>query len=95
MIDSLQRNIEYVRISVTDRCNMRCMYCMPKEGTKWLPHDEILSYDEILRVCRILARLGISKVKLTGGEPHVRKDLDQLVRVIKQVDGNDNETLTT
>ena len=95
MIDSLQRNIEYVRISVTDRCTMRCMYCMPKEGTKWLPHDEILSYDEILRVCRILAGLGISKVKLTGGEPLVRKHLDQLVRDIKQVDGIDNVTLTT
>ena len=62
MIDALGRNIEYMRISVTDRCNMRCMYCMPHEGVVWRPHEEMLSYDEIVRLCKIFAALGISKI---------------------------------
>ncbi len=73
MIDQCGRNIDYVRISVTDRCNLRCVYCMPEDGVKSTPHEDILRYDEILRVCRIMAGLGISKIKLTGGEPLVRK----------------------
>ena len=95
MIDALGRNIEYMRISVTDRCNMRCMYCMPHEGVVWRPHEEMLSYDEIVRLCKIFAALGISKIKLTGGEPLVRKNLSSLVKRIKSLDGIDNVTLTT
>ena len=95
MIDALGRNIEYMRISVTDRCNMRCMYCMPHEGVVWRPHEEMLSYDEIVRLCKIFAALGISKIKLTGGEPLVRKNLSSLVKRIKSLDGIENVTLTT
>lgn len=95
MIDALNRNIEYLRISVTDRCNLRCMYCMPKEGIVWQPHSEMLTYDELIRLCHIFADLGISKIKLTGGEPLVRKNLHYLVSGIKAIEGIDNITLTT
>ena len=73
MIDKYGREIDYLRISLTDRCNLRCIYCMPEEGVKSLSHAEILTYDEILRICRCAADLGIRKIKLTGGEPLVRK----------------------
>ena len=69
MIDKYGREIDYLRISLTDRCNLRCIYCMPEEGVKSLSHAEILTYDEILRICRCAADLGIRKIKLTGGEP--------------------------
>ena len=65
MIDKLNRNIEYLRISVTDRCNLRCVYCMPEEGIENIPHDEILSYHEILRICKCVSKLGIKKIKIT------------------------------
>ena len=68
MIDKYGREIDYLRISLTDRCNLRCIYCMPEEGVKSLSHAEILTYDEILRICRCAADLGIRKIKLTGGE---------------------------
>ena len=73
MIDKYGRNIDYLRISLTDRCNLRCIYCMPEEGVKSLSHAEILTYDEILRICRCGAELGIRKIKLTGGEPLCEK----------------------
>ena len=76
MIDQYGRTIEYLRISVTDRCNLRCVYCMPEEGIEQLPHEQILTFDEIERVCRISTELGISKIKLTGGEPLVGKSAD-------------------
>ena len=66
MIDCLNRNIDYIRISVTDRCNLRCVYCMPEEGVVPMDHEEILSYQEIVRICEAGARLGIRKVKITG-----------------------------
>ena len=66
MIDKYGREIDYLRISLTDRCNLRCIYCMPEEGVKSLSHAEILTYDEILRICRCAADLGIRKIKLTG-----------------------------
>mgnify|MGYP003560627622 CR=1 FL=1 len=72
MIDQYGRTIEYLRISVTDRCNLRCVYCMPEEGIEQLPHEQILTFDEIERVCRISTELGISKIKLTGGEKDCR-----------------------
>ena len=95
MIDKLNRNIEYLRISVTDRCNLRCVYCMPEEGVENIPHDEILSYDEILRVCKCASKLGIKKIKITGGEPLVRKDIVSLIRDIKNIRGIEQVTLTT
>lgn len=95
MKDGCQRTIDYLRVSVTDRCNLRCLYCMPKEGVTSLAHKDILSYEEIIRLCRIVAGLGIKKVKLTGGEPLVRKNLSDLVAGIKAVPGIHEVTLTT
>ena len=95
MIDAQGRTIDYIRISVTDRCNLRCVYCMPETGMHMAAHDELMSFEEIERLCRILAELGIRKVKLTGGEPLVRKDFVELVRKIKAIDGIDKVTVTT
>ena len=95
MIDQYGRTIEYLRISVTDRCNLRCVYCMPEEGIEQLPHEQILTFDEIERVCRISTELGISKIKLTGGEPLVRKGLPDLLGKIKRISGIEQVTLTT
>ena len=95
MIDSLGRNIDYLRISVTDRCSLRCTYCMPEEGVRWLPHTEILRYEELLRLCRIFASLGVTKFKLTGGEPLVRKGLADFIRSLRKIDGVQSVTITT
>ena len=95
MIDQYGRTIEYLRISVTDRCNLRCVYCMPEEGIEQLPHEQILTFDEIERICRISTELGISKIKLTGGEPLVRKGLPDLLGKIKRIPGIEQVTLTT
>ena len=95
MIDRWDRKIDYIRISVTDRCNLRCIYCMPEEGVPSLPHEEILTYDEILRLCRCFLKIGINKVKITGGEPLVRKDIASLVGQMKTQVGMKNVTLTT
>ena len=95
MLDKLNRKIDYLRISVIDRCNLRCVYCMPEEGIESIPHDEILTYDEILRICEIVSKLGIRKIKITGGEPLVRKDIVNLIRDIKNIDKIEQVTLTT
>ena len=95
MIDGYGRTIDYIRISVTDRCNLRCTYCMPEKGTLSVPHEEILSYEEIIDLAGIFASLGIHKIRLTGGEPLVRKNLSFLVRKLKQVSGIHQVTLTT
>lgn len=95
MIDKLNRRIEYMRISVTDRCNLRCIYCMPQEGIECIPHDEILSFNEILKTCRCVAKLGIKKIKITGGEPLIRKDIISLIRGIKNIEGIEQVTLTS
>lgn len=95
MLDQYGRTIEYLRVSVTDRCNLRCRYCMPEEGVELLQHEQILSYDEIERIVRLCAKMGISKVKLTGGEPLVRKGLSSLLRRLKRIDGIEDVTLTT
>ena len=95
MIDKLNRKIEYMRISVTDRCNLRCVYCMPEEGIENISHEEILSYDEIIRICKCIANLGIKKIKITGGEPLVRKDIIDLIKEIKGINGIDEVTITT
>lgn len=95
MKDGQCRGIDYLRISVTDRCNFRCRYCMPEEGIESLSHQDILSFEEIIKVCRSAVKLGISKIKLTGGEPLVRKSFIELVRQIKGIDGIEEITLTT
>ena len=87
LVDGWGRRIESVRISVTDKCNFRCTYCMPAEGLEWLRRDEILSFEEITRLARILAALGVGEVRLTGGEPLVRRDLPALVGMLAEVRG--------
>ena len=93
--DTCHRPISYLRISVTDRCNLRCVYCMPPEGVPWRPHDEILSYEEIETIVRAAAELGISKVRLTGGEPLVRLGVVDLVRNLARIPGIDDLSMTT
>jgi len=95
MIDGNGRMIDYLRISITDRCNLRCIYCMPKEGIEVIPHREVLSYEEILRLAKIFAALGFHKIRLTGGEPLVRKGAANLIRELKQIDGIEKVTITT
>ena len=95
MLDKLNRKIDYLRISVIDRCNLRCVYCMPEEGLESIPHEEILTYEEILRICETVSQLGIKKIKITGGEPLVRKDIVNLIRDIKNLDKIEQVTLTT
>jgi len=95
MVDSSGRNIEYLRISVTDRCNLRCIYCMPETGIKNLEHDEILTFKEIMLIVKAVSQLGIRKIKITGGEPLVRKGIVNLVRRIKDIDGIEEITMTT
>ena len=95
MQDQFQRKIEYLRISVTDCCNLRCRYCMPAHGVKKLRHADILSYEEILRNVRALAGVGIRKVRLTGGEPLVRRDIVHLVRGLKETPGIETVAITT
>ncbi len=93
--DAHGRRIDYLRISLTDRCNLRCVYCMPDEGVEWKDHDEILSYEEIERFARIAVEEGISKIRLTGGEPLVRKGVAELVRALRHDIGVQSVALTT
>lgn len=94
MKDKYGRNIDYMRISVTDRCNLRCKYCMP-DGITSIPMEELLTYEEILQIVKAAAGLGITKIKLTGGEPLVRKDVAALVRMLYTVPGVEEITMTT
>jgi len=93
--DSFQRPINYLRISVTDRCNLRCIYCMPPEGVCLMSHEDILSYEEIYNIAEAATELGINKVRITGGEPLVRAGLPGLVRMLAQIDAIDDLSLTT
>lgn len=95
MKDRFGREIDYLRISITDRCNLRCVYCMPENGIVQIPHKEILTYDEITRICRCMTELGIHKIKLTGGEPLTRKGCATLVKMLKELPGIEKVTLTT
>lgn len=95
MKDKRGRQIDYLRISVTDRCNLRCRYCMPEEGTELFSHDEMLSLEELVRVCRCAAELGISRIKLTGGEPLVRKNVAWLAGQIGKIPGIEDVTMTS
>jgi cyclic pyranopterin phosphate synthase len=85
LVDRFGRVHTYLRLSVTDRCNLRCTYCMPAEGLDWMPRDDLLTYEELVRVVRVLARLGVRKVRLTGGEPTVRRDLQALVAGLRAI----------
>ena len=93
--DGFQRGISYLRISVTDRCNLRCIYCMPREGVPLVAHSDILSFEEIQMVVRAAAELGIDKIRITGGEPLVRLHLTELIRMISDIDGVDEISMTT
>jgi cyclic pyranopterin phosphate synthase len=93
--DQFGRSIEYLRISVTDRCNFRCVYCMPLEGMPWLPKRDILSYEEITAVVRQLAPLGLRRLRITGGEPTIRPDLTSLVRLLRAVPEIEDIALST
>ena len=95
MKDRLGREIDYIRISITDRCNLRCGYCMPECGVPSVPHDKILRFDEIVRLVKIFCSLGIKNVKITGGEPLVRKGAVGLIKDIKAIDGIEKVSLTT
>jgi cyclic pyranopterin phosphate synthase len=99
MLDTLDRPLRDLRISVTDRCNLRCRYCMPKEiygrGHVFLPRSELLSFEEIARLTRVLAAQGVSKLRLTGGEPLLRRELERLVAMLVDVDGIEDVALTT
>ena len=95
MKDGFGRTIDYLRISVTDRCNLRCRYCMPEEGVDQLSHEEILRYEDILRLASIFAKLGVRKVRLTGGEPLARKGLAALVEGLRAIDGIREVAVTT
>ncbi len=95
MFDSFNRKINYLRISVTDRCNLRCVWCMPEEGVKLLPRDEILSFEEIYAVTRAAVEMGIDKVRLTGGEPLVRRGIVELVAMLAGIEGIRDLAMTT
>src|SRR5579872_3780962 len=95
MIDPFGRTIDYLRVSVTDRCNFRCLYCMPAEGAPFVAREEILSFEEIETVVRVAARLGMKKVRLTGGEPLVRHGIVDLVRRVSSVAGIRDVSMTT
>ncbi len=95
MRDGLGRRIEYLRISVTDKCNLRCVYCMPLHGLPWLQRDKLLHYEEIRDIVATMAPMGLRRVRITGGEPLVRKDVSTLVSMISAVPGIDDLSLST
>lgn len=95
MLDSYNRNINYLRVSVTDRCNLRCVYCMPSCGIKALPHEAILRFEEIIEVVRFAVGQGVHKVRITGGEPLVRKDIVSLVALLARIEGIKDLAMTT
>ena len=95
LVDSWGREIRSLRISVTDKCNFRWRYCMPAEGLEWLPREEVLSFEEIARLVRVLSEMGVDEVRLTGGEPLVRRDLPVLVSFLAEIPGVRDLSLTT
>lgn len=95
IIDNHNRQVNYVRLAVTDRCNLRCFYCMPEEGTKYMKREELISYEEMLRLMAILAKHGVNKVRITGGEPFLRKDLDGFLLQLSEIPGVEKISITT
>jgi molybdenum cofactor biosynthesis protein A len=95
LYDNHGRPLNYLRLAVTDRCNLRCFYCMPAEGIKYLPKKELLTFEEIIRLTSLMASMGISKIRITGGEPFIRNDLMKLLRRIVEIPSIHNLHLTT
>lgn len=95
MVDNNNRIINYLRLSVTDKCNLRCIYCMPEEGVKFMPHAEILTYEEMLVIIKLCIQKGIRKLRLTGGEPLIRKGVIDFIKKVSELDGLEEVTLTT
>ncbi|EUJ33058.1 molybdenum cofactor biosynthesis protein A [Listeria floridensis FSL S10-1187] len=93
--DRFGRAHDYIRISVTDRCNLRCVYCMPEEGLKFLPHEEVLSKDEIIEFMKVLVQFGIKKVRITGGEPLLRTDIVEIIKGIADIPEIEDIAVTT
>jgi GTP 3',8-cyclase len=95
VVDALSRPLSSLRVSVTDRCNLRCEYCMPEKDYLWLPREDLLTFEEIRRLAEVFASLGVSKIRLTGGEPLLRRDLPSLVKLLAGLPGIDDLALTT
>ena len=95
MLDGYAREVDYLRVSVTDRCNLRCKYCMPAEGIESLGHTQILALEEIVRLVRVAARVGIRKIRLTGGEPLVRKNITGLIAQMAAIPQINEIAMTT
>ncbi|HET9949088.1 MAG TPA: GTP 3',8-cyclase MoaA [Longimicrobiales bacterium] len=95
MKDGFGRTIQYLRVSITDKCNLRCVYCMPVEGLPWLPKQDLLTYEEIERIIGVLAPMGLERVRITGGEPLIRRDVPELARLIAAVPGIRDLSLST
>ena len=95
MKDQFGRTIQYLRVSVTDKCNLRCVYCMPVEGLPWLPREDLLTYEEIAQIISTLAPMGLQRVRITGGEPLVRRDVPELARMLSAIEGIRDLSLST
>lgn len=95
LLDNHGRKINYLRLAVTDRCNLRCFYCMPEEGLNWLSRKELMTYVEMLQTCDLLVKMGIEKIRITGGEPFVRKDIIKLLTALSQLQGLKELSITT
>jgi cyclic pyranopterin phosphate synthase len=95
MKDQFGRTIQYLRVSITDKCNLRCVYCMPLEGLEWLQREQILDYEEIAQIIRAMAPMGLERVRITGGEPLVRRDVPELVKLLAAVPGIRDLSLST
>jgi len=95
LYDNHGRQINYLRLAVTDRCNLRCFYCMPEEGIKYVDREDLMSYEEMLRLLRLLATMGINKVRFTGGEPFVRRNFMEFLEEVARIPGIDTLNLTT
>ncbi len=95
LIDNHGRPVNYLRLAVTDRCNLRCFYCMPEEGLNWLSRSELMTYDEMLQICTLAVKMGIEKIRITGGEPFVRKDLMPFLNALSKIPNLRELTITT
>jgi molybdenum cofactor biosynthesis protein A len=95
LTDNHGRQLNYLRLAVTDRCNLRCFYCMPEDGLNWLSRKELMSFEELLRICSLMVNMGIDKIRITGGEPFVRKDMMALLTSISQLQGLKELVITT
>ncbi|KAA2223145.1 GTP 3',8-cyclase MoaA [Chryseobacterium sediminis] len=95
LTDKFGRNINYLRLAIVDRCNLRCTYCMPENGLTWIKQKELMTDEEMLRICSVFTKMGVDKIRITGGEPFVRKNSIELIRKISQLDGLTDLSITT